>query len=331
MRPGSNSPEYLLEIEQLRQLIIAELSDFGKVKGDEITILCPFHPDKNPSLNVHIGTKKMPGIFKCWSGKCGAKGGWNKLAAALRLKSYNGKYLNSDNRANTAKTVTGTNNGDVNFFEVLERSIVSQPPVQMKELRRLHGTGALPEDFQWRGVTGKLLEAIGGRYYYDRKLDTDFLYFPLTINNEYKGYTLCALDRSNPKVLKYQTFANTQETFFLYDHLPPNGPVALVEGHFDAIRLFSLGIPVLAIFGTENWSTIKKELLIAKCPSKVLVCFDGDEAGYKASIEIFNDLRAGVNVDIFYLPYFEKKEDRLDPGNMPTDMVKQLECKLLSI
>lgn len=318
-----------LDQETLRQLVIEELSKIGgKIKGDNILITCPFHDDRHPSLNVYIGHSKTPGIFRCWSGSCGAHGGWNKLAHALRLPYFQFKNSNPIQPSNPhAKVVSTKEDGNVNAFEVLEKSLHYSSPLTINEAPSLRGTEELPDGFQWRGLPKELLERVGARYYFDNKFKFDYLYFPLTTNNVYKGYTLCALDRENNK-LKYQTFAKTDEVFFLYDQVEGSSPLVLVEGHFDALRLFSYNIPVMAIFGTENWSSIKKELLTAKCPPKVIILFDGDEAGYKASIKVFNDLRSGLNVDILYLPKYEEKSQRLDPGNMPVEYIEILRRKL---
>lgn len=316
-----------LEHEALRQLVIEELTKIGgKMKGDEIGILCCFHDDKHPSLNVYVGQSKMPGIFKCWS--CGAYGGWNKLAQALRMPLFQFKDQKiPQGMANSGKVVSAKNDGNVNVFEVLEKSLINSSPLKTEEPRSLRGTEPLPDDFQWRGINRETLVDLGARYYFENRTKFDYIYFPLSINGHYKGYTLCALDRENNK-LKYQTFAKTEEVLFFYDNFVGYEPLVLVEGHFDAIRLMAEGIPTMAIFGTENWSDIKRELIVAKCPKKVLILFDGDEAGYKAAVKVFNDLRAGVKVDIMYLPDMGDKSKNLDPGNMPIEYINELKRRL---
>ena len=54
--------------------------------------------------------------------------------------------------------------------------------------------------------------------------------------------------------------------------------VILVEGITDALALSKLGLPVLALFGSDRPSRIQ-EALVASLTSVVLVWADGDEAG----------------------------------------------------
>jgi len=121
------------------------------------------------------------------------------------------------------------------------------------------------------------------------------------------------------------TYADTSKTFFLYDTLPIDVPVVLVEGHFDALRLRACGIWSLAIFGVENWSPIKKAYLMGKMPRKVMIAYDGDEIGHKAAQALFLELHDAFDVDIYYLPI---TADKLDPGNMPEPYVEDLRRRL---
>ena len=143
------------------------------------------------------------------------------------------------------------------------------------------------------------------------------------MNNLYMGYTICSLDG---KDIKYQTFSDTHKVFFLYDYIPPNVPIILVEGHFDALRLYAEGFFPLGIFGCQNWSEIKRNYLIAKAPSKIIIAFDGDKAGYDSAVNVFKDLRICCDVDIFYLPIYENA--KVDPGNMGKEFIAALWDKI---
>ena len=47
-------------------------------KGDELSVLCPFHEDTRPSLKANVAR----GVFKCFSGSCNAQG---DIIAFVRL------------------------------------------------------------------------------------------------------------------------------------------------------------------------------------------------------------------------------------------------------
>lgn len=300
----------LLDSEKLRQHVIEQLSPIGKVKGDEIIIRCfsGKHNDNNPSLGVHIGFKVPPGTYHCFS--CKAHGSWNSLAKHLNLVQF--KHVGESSfKANPDDP-----------FQILSKSLNSKPLLDQEITPKRHGIEPLPGEFEWRGLSREFLVSREAKFWWQRDVKRDFemdwLYFPLTRNRKYTGYTLCALKPHKPK---YMVFGNTLENFFLYDHVAPGGPIVLVEGHFDCLRLQSLGIPSLAIFGVANWGPIKKSLLLAKNPSRVVLLFDGDDAGYEATNLIFEDLRTGFDVKPIFLP---KTDEKYDPGNMPVAWVDDL-------
>lgn len=305
----------ILYEEGLRQHVIDNLQAIGGIqKNNEIYILCAFHNDHNPSLGVHIGHNVPPGTFHCWS--CKASGGWNKLAKALSLPFY-------------ANLPDARVRDDTDPFEIMARSYNTGAAFKVEGPAVLRGLEELPRGFRWRNLGKNFLDKFGAKFYWQKEtksnVEMDWLYFPLTMNAAYKGYTVAALRPHKPK---YMTFADTQKVLFLYDYIPAGSPLVLVEGHADALRLHAEGIPATAIFGTANWGEIKREFIKAKMPRRVLVLFDGDEAGRTAAQRVFIDLRAGTDVDIFYLPEVATGEEKIDPGNMPIDLVTEVQRRL---
>lgn len=307
----------ILHIGRLRNHVINELTALGypiKRNGTEIPIHCPFHLDSHPSLEVHIGDRITPGGFKCWS--CRAHGGWNKLAEKMHLTPF--VFDNSVFDANRQVQVNKLGQTDDfdpyrEFAANLKNMVLSEEKVHV-----LPGTESLPDDFQWRGLPKRFYEALGGKYYWDKKLELDYLYLPITMNKKYMGYTICALQ---PAKVKYMTFADTEKCYLLYDYAPAKETIVLVEGHFDAMRLYYEGIPAIAIFGVDNWSQIKKAALLAKTPKKVIICMDSDEHGRRAALRLYEDLYNCVDTMIYNFP---DGDDKLDPGNMPEYMIEHL-------
>jgi hypothetical protein len=301
----------LLTKRRLKTHVIDHLTALGaRSRGDDLVILCPFHNDSNPSLGVNVGDDKIPGIFKCFS--CPAHGDWNKLADALRLPRFEyGK-----------KTKIAENE---DLFGFLAKELRQMQANQDSGPQVLMGTEDLPYNFTWRGFDRAFYQSLGARFYWDKKRDINFLYLPITQFGKYQGYTICRLDR-DPTIdfPKYKTFADTSKCFLLYDQVPSSAPIVLVEGHFDAIRLFGLGIPAMCIFGTENWGDVKKAALLSKCPSKVLLLMDGDEAGRTATTQIFNSLRDALVPEVYYLPVTPGDDPKIDPGNMPEFFINEI-------
>lgn len=303
--------------EKLIQLIINELSglNYHPVSDKRIKIHCPFHTDSNPSLNVALGHPKLPpGSFKCFS--CGEKGTWNKLAERLKLKTYHDGDL--------AKYYDKSKGFDDDPFADLSKEI-NRTTAGSDQLWVKAGTEELPMDFSWRGLPREFWIDLGFSYYWDYRKDQFYLYLPMTMYGKYIGYTLAAMTPDpNNGVPKYQTFAQTEFALLNYDSLIPNSTILIVEGHFDTWRMISKKFNCTGMIGTENWSKYKTASIKAKLPKRVIVCTDGDQAGYKAG-NMLNELFTAEGIDTVYykLPEFPKP-NALDPGNMPDEYIEDL-------
>lgn len=85
--------------------------------------------------------------------------------------------------------------------------------------------------------------------------------------------------------------------------------IIVVEGFMDVIRLYTIGIKnVVATMGTAI--TKEHANLIKKLSKNVILCFDGDKAGEKATISALGELQK-VGID----PKIIRLEDDLDPDD----------------
>ena len=309
----------ILRQSNLRALVTESLLSIGgKKRSEHIAITCPWHSETKPSLYVHIGHKVIPGSFHCFG--CSVTGSWNKLAKILNLPLF--EYEQKRELQNLLLSENDYNPNDYYPLDIVLKDLKSQIAANSVGYKTLKGTEELPDDFYWRGYSKKFYERLGGKFYWNN--DKSYLYFPLHMNKKYMGYTLCNLDNSD---IKYQTMTDSSKVFFLYDYIPYGEPIVLVEGHFDALRLYAEGFFPLALFGVQNWSAMKMNYLIAKAPPKIVIAMDGDNPGYTAAVNLFKDLRVGCNVDIFYLPIHER-EHKIDPGNMSEEFLFLLRDKI---
>lgn len=118
---------------------------------------------------------------------------------------------------------------------------------------------------------------------------------------------------------RFSKYINTKETpifrkgELLYnyhkakDSCRQKNVVILMEGQLDLIRAYSVGVKnVVATMGTAF--TKEHAILVKRLARNVIICFDGDGAGEKASISCGNEL---LNVGI--TPKIVRLEDKLDP------------------
>lgn len=279
-----------------------------KILKNDIAILCPFHPDSNPSCNVHLSGHKRPvGTFHCWS--CGAKGPWSRLAEKLGLESgdtyhpddpFGAKYRASKRRSK-----------------------------EEEELRRSLFRGHLPAGCQpwehgpFRDLPEEYLIEIGAMRVYDDRSECYRIVFP--IKNKIGvvvGSTARRLDQGSKVPWLNSPGPWARKTFYPIDKLPKLfDTVVLVEGPYDALRLNYLGIPALSILGTQNWSSEKISILESRAVRRIIIAMDGDPPGRKAEAQIFNDTEGKFKRKRFRLPF---ENPPVDPGNMSMKRVEVL-------
>jgi len=104
------------------------------------------------------------------------------------------------------------------------------------------------------------------------------VYFPIY---DFDGKLIGLVTRPTEKK-QYMFEEGTSKTDWLYgiQHVPKGSHVFMVEGHFDCLRLWTLGYPAVATMGT-SFSEKQGELLINRC-SSVTYIRDNDPAGKTA-------------------------------------------------
>jgi hypothetical protein len=203
---------------------------------------------------------------------------------------------------------------------------------------------SLPKNKVWREIATNLLIDIGCKRI--RQYDEPFIYMPVNVRGEERGYIRARLRKKKDKPSYLNKAGKWSERYglFPYDYTVRDKPscIVLVEGPRDALRLLLLGIPAIAILGTQSWSKRKAQLLELSGAEHVILCFDGDDAGLGAEKLVLPSLKPLLDVHLFDLrgkdsPYWKfRNEDEpskaaklegvelWDPGSMPMKKVNQL-------
>ena len=149
--------------------------------------------------------------------------------------------------------------------------------------------------------------------YFDMYFDR--IMFPLwNLNGQVVGYSGRIYNTNDSS-----KYINTKETEIfkkgelLYnyhkarDEARMKDTIIVMEGFMDVIRAYSIGIKnVIATMGTAV--TKNQALLIKRLAKNVVLCFDGDDAGAKATLSC-SEVLESVNV----IPKVVRLEDNLDP------------------
>ena len=322
--------------------IVKIISDYIplKKKGRNYIGVCPFHADHSPSMSV--SPEKQ--IYKCFA--CGAAGNVFKFVMDYENVNYIeaikiigdkiGINIDIKNNIKTPKKDSS------NLYELYEISqMFYQNNINTKEgkmareyllnrkidnnIIKEFGIGLALNDYS---LLTKLLTKKG------KKID-DLVKSGLTNKNE-QAYNDIFINRImfplwdiNGRIVGYSgriyntkdssKYVNTKETEIfkkgemLYNYhrakadARKTGKIIIVEGFMDVIRMYSIGITnVIAMMGTAVTSF--QASIIKRMANDVILCFDGDNAGAKATSSCINELaRIGV------VPKVVRLEENLDP------------------
>ena len=284
--------------------------------NNKVWIRCPFHgngEERTPSFIINLEDSPTDkGIFKAGSGHCYACGvtlGWKKIADKLNLKAPN---------ANTS---------DEKYPEILFNAATDEALINDEEIMQKDLDFSLPwpKDRHWRGINGKLVSKVGGSLFFDSRNQIEALYFSVVVNYKKVGgvkANIVKMGRNNyfndsgswVKDKGLFPYDNTK----IYIKRKKLNTVVLVEGSRDALNCLQRGIPAIAILGTGNWSDVKADLVLNLGVSNVILAFDPDEAGDKATKVVFKSLKNEVSVKKFTFP------PNIDPGAMKKDIASLL-------
>ena len=298
--------------------------------------LCPFHDDTNPSMSVSPAKQ----IYKCFS--CGATGNVFKfimdyenipfLEAVKKVADIGGVSVNigkikkKQNHTELHKIYDlslkfyinnlNTKNGK-EAKEYLKGRNINEDIIKEFQIGLALKQGALSKILTTKFDPNEVLKSglVGQneRGYYD--LFYDRIMFPLY---DLEGNPVAYSGRIYNKVDTSKYF-NTRETeIFKKGNLIYNyhrakdiarkkNQIIVMEGFMDVIRAYTIGIQnTIAMMGTAVTET--QAQLIKRMAKEIILCFDGDEAGAKATMSCANEL-----IKIGVTPKIIRLEENLDP------------------
>ncbi len=310
-------------------------------RGKNYFGVCPFHDDRDPSLSV----SEEKQIYKCFS--CGAAGNvFNFIMeydnvrfyeALQKVASYSGIELNISNfkpkynkdtklyeiynvaqmfYQNNINTNYGVQARDYLNKRQLKEDIIKEFGIglSLKENNILTNL-LIQKGFEVNDLikSGIIISNDYGNndIFYNR------IMFPLADpSGQIVGYSGRAYDTNEgPKYINTKETPIFKKGELLYNYHRAreecrlNNSVIIVEGFMDVIRLHANGVKnAVATMGTAV--TKKQALLIKKLAKEVIVCFDGDSAGAKATFSIIDEL-----LDVGITPKIVRLDTNLDPDD----------------
>ena len=337
-------------IEDLKKR--SKISDFvlstttGKLRGTKGMALCPFHGEKTASMSF----TDVENLFHCFGCKMGGDiykyvQEINNLefqdAVELVAEKYGFKltYTETSQTNDFKNFQQKINLIDEYFKEMMDskkskkaKEYLTSRKFNEQDLKRydISFIDSNVEDFQKFCDKNKIsdfdLKKLGFISSNDNFLFKNRIMFPiLNFRSETIAYGGRALEDFGPKYLNssdsvlYKKNRNLYFTKEFISSVKKKGYAFLVEGYFDVLSLNQLGFPNSASpSGTAL--TIQQLEAVSRYTNKILLCFDNDEAGLKATervLEIKNQVSNQLEIHCLNLPkkykdiseLYEKDED----------------------
>lgn len=326
----SRIPDSFLQEVAERCPVESVVADYVDLKrtGSNLVGLCPFHREKTPSFTVSPGKQ----MFYCFG--CGAGGGVFQFimkmenvefydAVALLAKRAGLTMPEGEDRDITKRraTLLEMNKAAARFYHATLVSPEGAKGMEYLQKRKLSmstirhfGLGYSPEqgyalvnhltslgytkgDLQESGLVsiskkGNMFDRFRGR-----------VMFPIiNVRGEVIAFGGRVLDDSLPKYLNSPetlVFNKSRNLFGInFAKKEQNQPYLLAEGYMDVIALHAAGFrTAVASLGTAL--TPDQARLILRYTKEVVICYDSDQAGVKASNRAIGVLKeAGVSVKV---------------------------------
>ena len=337
-------------IEDLKKR--SKISDFvlstttGKLRGTKGMALCPFHGEKTASMSF----TDVENLFHCFGCKMGGdiykyvqeiNNSEFQDAVELVAEKYGFKLTYTEtSQTNDFKNFQQKINLIDEYFKEMMDSKKSKKAKEYLNSRKFNEQDlkrydisfidSNVEDFQKFCDKNKIsdfdLKKLGFISSNDNFLFKNRIMFPiLNFRSETIAYGGRALEDFGPKYLNssdsvlYKKNRNLYFTKEFISSVKKKGYAFLVEGYFDVLSLNQLGYSNSASpSGTAL--TIQQLEAVSRYTNKILLCFDNDEAGLKATervLEIKNQVSNQLEIHCLNLPekykdiseLYEKDED----------------------
>ncbi len=306
--------------------VVSEYVDLER-KGKNFFGICPFHDDNNPSMSV----SPQKQLYKCFS--CGAGG--NALTFVMNIENLSytdatailGKSVGIEVETTYKQIKDDYYNIYLDATKYFMYSLFHTKHGE-KYMKYLEGRGFDYDVLNYFNIgvsNPSIMDPLLKKY---SELDVKKTGLANASNNlvfksrivfpicdqygNVVGFSGRVINDSTPKYLNTAETKYFKKSMLLYNYhrasttINKTKSIIITEGFFDVMRLYTIGIHnAVATMGTAFTKYHAK--MISDVCSTVYLSMDGDEAGIKASLEIFKSL---VNYDV---KVYMIELDMLDP------------------
>ncbi len=302
-------------------------------KTGSLWICCP-HPehgkrDRTPSLKFNLDQNAPVPIGFSYCFGCGQKMPWNAFAEKFKLP---------ERLKDTDLERTEVSNVRNKIRRIYAKSDAQAPTLEGIALDSW-GVSALHDVHDdWRDISARLLQRIGAKLGVSRSAETSqnlaetSLFLPVNVNQSTVGVVKARMLAIKGAPSYYNSVGEWSKTSGLFpfdytiDRMTKWGTRTLVisEGPRDALNGLAHKIPVVSILGVKLWTERKRNLILSRDVEKVILAFDGDSPGIKATKALYEAFDGYVDVDYLATRKYNTKKEAADLGAAPQDMIDEL-------
>ena len=286
----------------------------GMLGEDNVSVLCPFHGDTEPSGEVHISR----GTFYCFS--CQASASFPKyLAEALGIT-----YREAVERVGDAERADSV----LDEIEELFEDAVEEP-FRYYQQKWFHDKfppviGTPGEEYmRGRKIVREMLRRFDIRWGTEGKWKDRVIIPVYDWNGKLVTWAGRHTGDAQPKTRKPRSGLRTLFGLNMLLKRRPRGlfnRLIIQEGEIDSIWSQQCGYPAVSTMGTAKL-TAEQLCLIQKYADTVVFCYDSDEAGRKATARGVHDLREIAPAYSVRLPRGK------DPNDLSGDELSRVLCR----
>ena len=328
-------PDEFIQDLKSRSDIADVVGSYVRLKkvGRNLVGLCPFHNEKSPSFSVSAEN----GFFHCFG--CGVGGDVITFIKRIENLDYVDAVKFLAQRAGMTVPEDGSNEGLSRIRSRIYEANREAARFYHRQLYSPEGKEAL-EYLRGRALTEKTIIHFGLGYSPKSRFElvnhlkskgftnaeliqanlanesrrgypfdrfSDRVMFPIIdLRGNVIGFGGRTMQDIKPKYLNTSetpAFNKSRNLFALqFAKNKANGQLILVEGYMDVIALHQAGFEnAVATLGTAL--TQEQATIIKRYCDEVVICYDADEAGQKATARAINILRpTGVNIKVLTVP-----------------------------
>lgn len=284
--------------------------------GDELRGRCPIHKGEGEST-FHVSTVKN--VFHCFS--CKARGNVLDFVAAMEQCSLRDAALKIKEWFSVDGSVAVTKKPEDVAIKVSADVVEGQPAVNKPLKFELKGIDHEHAYLKDRGITPETARLFGVGFFPGKGSMHGRVVIPIhNERGELVAYAGRAIDGSEPKYKLPTGFHKSSEVYNLH-RVGESDSVVVVEGFFDTMKTAQSGFPVVALMGC-SLSERQKHLLVQRF-KRVVLMFDGDEAGRKATDDCLVSFGRRIWVTAERLP------DGQQPDQLSSENLRKLVGSLL--